>query len=106
MLADVADLYGCSASEEAIGRAVYKAYDCGPWIRFDTHEPLIRMGSIVEGSEAEFEVTPLNYGKLEGGPEEVRAAVHAWLREAADWLEGETSAAWHEANEAERSDDA
>jgi hypothetical protein len=41
-----------SELERKIDRAVYKGTDCGAWVRFD--ERGIVVGSIVEGSDAEF----------------------------------------------------
>lgn len=39
-------------AEQRIDRAVYKGTDCGAWVKFD--EQGIVVGSIVEGSDAEF----------------------------------------------------
>lgn len=44
--------FKCSELERKIDRAVYKGTDCGAWVRFD--ERGIVVGSIVEGSDAEF----------------------------------------------------
>jgi hypothetical protein len=41
-----------SLTPERIDRAVYKGTDCGAWVRFD--EKGIMVGTIVEGSDAEF----------------------------------------------------
>ena len=48
----IADDIGCPPKPEVIDRAVYKGTDCGAWVRFD--EQGIMVGSIVEGSDAEF----------------------------------------------------
>ena len=44
--------FKCSELECKIDRAVYKGTDCGAWVLFD--EKGIVVGSIVEGSDAEF----------------------------------------------------
>ena len=41
-----------AAPESEIARCVYRDTDCGAWVRFD--EDGILVGSIVEGSDAEF----------------------------------------------------
>lgn len=48
----IADLYGCEHTPAAVNRAVYKGTDCGAWCEFD--EEGIKVGTIVEGSDAEF----------------------------------------------------
>lgn len=40
------------ADEKSIGRIVYKWTTCGAWVRFDEHGVIV--GTIVEGSDAEF----------------------------------------------------
>jgi hypothetical protein len=56
LLATIADIYGVPAgsvdAERLINRAVYKFTDCGAWCRFD--EQGIMVGTIVEGSDAEY----------------------------------------------------
>lgn len=48
----VADGIGCEPDIKRIEKAIYKGTDCGAWIKFD--ENGIMVGSIVEGSDAEF----------------------------------------------------
>lgn len=52
LIETMAKHYNCEAKEEAINRQVYKNTACGAWIKFDSKG--IKVGSIVEGSEAEF----------------------------------------------------
>lgn len=54
---DLAELYGVSGSDEAeleraLNRAVYKYTDCGAWL--ERVYGGIAIGTIVEGSDAEF----------------------------------------------------
>ena len=59
----IAEIYGCDAKAESVNRAVYKNTDCGAWVAFD--EAGIKVGTIVEGSDAEFstrvDVTGLDF---------------------------------------------
>lgn len=48
----IAEPLGLPLDTRAIDRAVYKGTECGAWVSFD--ETGILVGSIVEGSEAEF----------------------------------------------------
>jgi hypothetical protein len=48
----VADRYGITPEAWRIEKAVYKGTDCGAWIKFDSEG--IRVGTIVEGSDAEY----------------------------------------------------
>ena len=79
---DFAEYLGVGKNE--IEKAIYKATACGAWIDWNTSG--IRIGSIVEGSDAEFsqEFTfPVSSETIE-----------AWLEE----LEELTDEAWKEAN--------
>lgn len=70
---------------EKLHRAIYKYTDCGAWISWD--EKSVTIGSIVEGSDAEFSRTFLfPFTKDE---------VDDWVAE----LEQLCDEAWHEANE-------
>jgi hypothetical protein len=48
----IAEIYGCEPTPEAVDRAVYKNTTCGAWCKFDEYG--IKVGTIVEGSDAEF----------------------------------------------------
>lgn len=50
-LKPLADAIGCDADIDSISRAIYKGTECGAWI--DEKDGMIRIGSIVEGSDAE-----------------------------------------------------
>ena len=89
LVAKVAAFFGCEAREAACIRRAYKDTDCGAWLRFT--ETGLEMGSIVEGSDAEIDTTPLRWT----GEEDVAA----WLREAITYIEGEADMLWREANE-------
>ncbi len=65
-------------------RSVYDAYDCGPYIKWD--DKGVTIGSIVEGSDAEFEKT-LKFPFQSEDYED-------WLNELEDLCEK----AWNEAN--------
>ena len=44
---------------DALPKAIYKGTDCGAWIQWD--DKSIKVGSIVEGSDAETEVHTLTF---------------------------------------------
>ena len=70
---------------EHLKRDVYKYTDCGAWI--DWTDRTVTIGSIVEGSDAEFSNTfefPVYLSEING-----------WF----DELERLTDEAWHEAND-------
>ena len=70
---------------EQLPRSIYKYTDCGAWITWD--DDSVTIGSIVEGSDAEFFRTfsfPVDTADLD-----------AWCEE----LEQLTDEAWHEAND-------
>ena len=70
--------------KSGLKRAIYKNTECGAWIEWDKEE--IRIGSIVEGSDAEFEASfpfPCDTEEIE-----------IWFNE----LERLTDEAWEEAN--------
>ena len=76
---------------EQLHRYVYKYTDCGAWIEWD--DSSVTIGSIVEGSDAEFSETfsfPCSSETLD-----------EWLTE----LEALCDEAWHEANEDDWEDD-
>ncbi len=52
LLQTIADLYDCEPTPSMISRCVYKYTDCGAYIHFD--DKGIIVGTIVEGSDAEF----------------------------------------------------
>lgn len=82
---EFAKWYGCN--EEQLAREIYKGTDCGAWI--DWTDATVRIGSIVEGSDAEFsrEFTfPLSSTTIED-----------WFEE----LEILCTETWNEANEEE-----
>lgn len=79
---DLAAYFG--TDEEHLERAIYNGTYCGAWINW-THSK-VNIGSIVEGSDAEFDESfefPFD-----------SSAVDEWLEE----LERLTSTAWNEAN--------
>lgn len=84
---DVAKWYGVG-DPDRIPKSIYKVTECGAWIRWDT-ESTVTIGSIVEGSDAEFSKTftfPVSSETIED-----------WMEE----LEGLCDEAWREANEEE-----
>lgn len=87
---DFAKFFG-SESVDQLDHDVYKYTDCGAWIYWD--EKSFTIGSIVEGSDAEFDET-FEY------PVESET-VDAWLEE----LERLTDEAWHEANDEEEEEE-
>jgi hypothetical protein len=48
----IANSIGIEPYPEKINRAIYRGTDCGAWVKFD--EDGILVGTIVEGSEAEY----------------------------------------------------
>lgn len=70
---------------DSLKRSIYKYTDCGAWIDWDDNR--VTIGSIVEGSDAEFSKTFLF-------PVEV-SRIDNWF----DELEKLTDEAWHEAND-------
>jgi hypothetical protein len=56
---DLGRLIGCTPSIQAISRVIYKGTECGAWV--DEHDGAIRIGSIVEGSDAEVATVVLPY---------------------------------------------
>ena len=89
LVAEVAAFFGCDPTEAACTRRAYKDTDCAAWLRFT--ETGLEMGSIVEGSDAEIDTTPLRWT----GEEDVGA----WLRETITYIEGKAEMLWREANE-------
>lgn len=93
----IADLYGCDPTPESIDRSVYKNTDCGAWCQFDEYGILV--GSIVEGSDAEFservDVTGLEELSEKKSKRELIRRFRATLKE----IEELASEAWREANE-------
>lgn len=78
-----------------IDRAVYKGTQCGAWVRFD--EKGIMVGSIVEGSDAEFAERINLEGidpQTEGAAEELNRRFWAAL----DYIEDAAEEEWNEAN--------
>jgi hypothetical protein len=53
LVSTIAELYGAKPRPESVDRAVYKATDCGAWVRFDAEG--IKVGTIVEGSDATYD---------------------------------------------------
>jgi len=70
----------------AISKAIYRGTRCGAWIRFNADG--IKLGSIVEGSDAETETHTLLYPF---DYEEIWSALEA--------IEDEAEILWHEAND-------
>lgn len=52
LLETIACYYGCRPEVSLIAKHVYKYTDCGAWIAFDSEG--IKVGTIVEGSDAEY----------------------------------------------------
>ncbi|MBO5967285.1 MAG: hypothetical protein J6S14_02170 [Clostridia bacterium] len=80
---DLAIHFGTSVNR--LERDIYKYTDCGAWITYDSGS--VTVGSIVEGSDAEFShdfVFPFSSESFD-----------CWL----DELEALTDEAWHEAND-------
>jgi hypothetical protein len=82
---DFLNLVGCETIEEA-ERAIYKYNDCGPWVKISKEG--VKLGSIVEGSDAEVEADMLKFPFSEKDYDDTMK-----------WLEAETSVLWKEANE-------
>ena len=80
---DLAELWG--TTPEHLSRAIYKGTECGAWCDWDG--ACFNIGSIVEGSDAEFSRT-FFWGCLE-------SEVNNWIED----LEQLCNEAWHEAND-------
>lgn len=82
---NIADLaVAFDTTPERIGRTLYKNTECGAWIAWT--DTTVTIGSIVEGSDAEFDQTfrfPVDLRDIE-----------AWI----DDLEALVDEAWREAN--------
>jgi len=77
--------------QEQLEHYVYKYTECGAWITWDDHS--VTIGSIVEGSDAEFSESfcfPVDSDALD-----------AWVNE----LEALCDEAWHEANDEDYEND-
>ena len=80
---DIAYIFGTTVKR--LKHDVYKETNCGAWIEWD--DETVTIGSIVEGSDAEFQKTfrfPFKSIELDD-----------WFEE----LENLTDEAWHEAND-------
>lgn len=97
LVALLADKYGCEPEAKRIDRCVYKNTDCGAWIIFT--ETGVRLGSIVEGSDAE--VPPIDV-PYTGNDEIFLAAFDA----AIATIEETASEMWDEANAEDGEDEA
>lgn len=101
---------GCDSTLYALYRSIYKYTPCGPWLgvktwdgrEFDCSElddvdknevRYLMVGSIVEGSDAGVEATPIDLVECES-PE---AAVELFNR-TVEWVNDEACALWDEAN--------
>lgn len=83
-ISELARWYGVD-NEERLPKAMYKGTECGAWIQWDN--ATVSIGSIVEGSDAEFAESftfPVSSETIE-----------EWLEE----LEDLCDQAWREANE-------
>lgn len=78
LIETIAKLYGTEADPKRIDRAVYKNTACGAWARFDSEG--IQVGTIVEGSDAEYS-TRINLEGIEPSGEG-EALLVARFREA------------------------
>ena len=78
-----AEIFGTTPND--LERSVYKYTDCGAWIEWDEKE--IRIGSIVENSDAVFSCDPLIF------PFDTQE-----YYDAIEWLEQETSIEWNRCN--------
>jgi len=56
---DLAKVIGCNPTIECIKKAIYDGTDCGAWV--DEKDGAIRIGSIVEGCQAEVAPKELKY---------------------------------------------
>ena len=86
---DFADAWGIEVKH--LKKSIYKGTSCGAWIEWD--DKRISIGSIVEGSDAEFSRTFEFPCKLE--------EIENWFEE----LEILCDDAWHEANDEWEEDD-
>lgn len=78
------------ADWQRLGRAVYKCTDCGAWVvpyRKNGRLRGVQFGSIVEGSDASVDTTPLKFPFTEKE-----------LHETLAYIEGEVEVLWQEAN--------
>ena len=92
VIKDIEDLCEYFGSDvRHIERDIYKCTACGAWIEWDNYT--VTIGSIVEGSEAEFSKTfRFQFSS---------ADLDSWL----DELDELTDEAWHEANDYEEEED-
>lgn len=56
---DLAKIIGCNPTIECIKKAIYDGTSCGAWV--DEKDQTIRVGSIVEGCQAEIPPKVLRY---------------------------------------------
>lgn len=94
LLQELGEYFGCGPELSRIKRSIYKHTDCGAWLEID--DTGLHIGSIVEGSDAYVETSPLTWGEylnMEPG------ALRAWLNQTIAYVEGEAAALWHEAND-------
>lgn len=94
-LEDLARFFGCwtigaSPSEmtDEIKEEIYDATDCGAWFTFNEEDNSVQVGSIVEGSDAEFSMPPITF------PFNTRQIV-----QSIEHLENLVEDAWNEANQ-------
>lgn len=101
-------------------RTIYKYTDCGPWLSVQLHDGTwrhcdnlhgidngnvraLKVGSIVEGSDAEVEADPIDLIRFdeEGGEQLAVTTFNA----AVEWVNDEASALWDDANGDESDDE-
>ncbi|MFZ9681385.1 MAG: hypothetical protein ACO3CL_08195 [Bacteroidia bacterium] len=85
------------ARESDIDRALYKGTDCGAWIKFDADGILV--GTIVEGSDAEFSERISLDGLDDLDQDEADRELCERFWSAVEAIESAASDAWHEAND-------
>ena len=74
--------------EAQLSRHAFKYTDCGAWIQLDWENNLLKLGSIVEGSDAEVSADPIPFAEITS--DKIQAAI--------DYIEAEASCEWDEAN--------
>lgn len=109
----VFDLYGVDTVAR-LARAIYKTTDCGAWLSVKRHDGkwihsgdldavfagdvrLLRVGSTVEGSDAEFAGCPIDLLTDDD--------VVSRIQEDLEWIDEEVECAWRKANSEDEEDE-
>lgn len=83
----LAEDFECEATVESVARAIYKHTDCGAY--FDIVGDVVQIGTIVEGSDAEYddELALFDYDNDRAGAGSFASDVHAILSACEDFAQ-------------------